>query len=963
MAERPAPPGRRKTIIRTDSAPCDLSEAAKGIHSPITSSASAAPPPLSRVVSVAADASIETLDQLQPPMVKLRGNSSPSLLDISGEDGTDTSSLYETASEEEDDDEDGRARRTKSRNARAKDLDTSTPTQSSIESICSPSFGAPSPPRSTPLLDSIPAISLSRASLASVRSSTSGPPSGLPPPLSPSAQDALSRLDVQRMFQWVLCFAVVNFDLELGQALECLYPPFEFSDAERKNISFSAFPDSNSSAHVGDSTFTFRMRAANAASELYRSGHAPLPFSHVAAKLHMGASMPVDTDGYTYGYVFFRQQRDSVIRRGYFQKSLVILSPHPWPGLFTYLAGALGSRYMDAVIEDRQRYGTDATIVPSAASALLESACASIASWPAPPSALSTNVAYYPIELTLPFLGHANRFAFPPSAYFAQLFESRSQPAPDTVASPTPVARRCSIVCTPGRLYSLFSGSLELLWVCWELMITGQSLLVVAESPKACSDIVWGLIELVKPLPFGGDFRPYFTIQDSDFKGIASRQRLPSTAMILGVTNPVFTKVLEHWPNVIRAARPASVKMNGDHPPHAPSPQSGVADASGHVFGSGPLSRAPSPFQSSVPCSPKAKHISSPSSLFSALSSSPKPPLPGHMPMREQEMSTSHDGGRNETAMVESLTCKHKSYLSKDRKLIKEVVESAIRGRASHILDNMLRRHFIDLNERFIQPLNRYFESLVVGNPSHMSLSNLRTRPEIKPFKQDMFLKSVESQAATPAPLPVNCKRPRVDLYRAFLHSANFAAWLQYRTEETYREWRRRYIEVLCADDVADWALQKLSAPHAHNPHRRRHSAPNVECVDLMLRLRDEVVRYSPYFDQDPPSTPATSSPVSKRSFPSPELPSHPPLPRPHQKPKFLDLSTSHNGWASSLCAAAPSPSSPGPVNTLGGVIPTPDQFAKLKLQLEILVSVLPEGLREAVVVGGGGQQQRVPGS
>lgn len=29
--------------------------------------------------------------------------------------------------------------------------------------------------------------------------------------------------------------------------------------------------------------------------------------------------MPLDTDGYTYGYVFFRQQSDNEIRRGFFQ--------------------------------------------------------------------------------------------------------------------------------------------------------------------------------------------------------------------------------------------------------------------------------------------------------------------------------------------------------------------------------------------------------------------------------------------------------------------------------------------------------------------------------------------------------------------------------------------------------------------------------------------------------------------
>jgi hypothetical protein len=57
-------------------------------------------------------------------------------------------------------------------------------------------------------------------------------------------------------------------------------------------------------------------------------------------------------------------------------------------------------------------------------------------------------------------------------------------------------------------------------------MMLGEPILIVAETPKGCSEVTWGLVELIKPVPFGGDFRPYFTIQDSDFKGIASRNKV-----------------------------------------------------------------------------------------------------------------------------------------------------------------------------------------------------------------------------------------------------------------------------------------------------------------------------------------------------------------------------------------------------------------------------------------------------
>jgi hypothetical protein len=57
-------------------------------------------------------------------------------------------------------------------------------------------------------------------------------------------------------------------------------------------------------------------------------------------------------------------------------------------------------------------------------------------------------------------------------------------------------------------------------------MILGETVMVVGETPKGCSDAVWALVELIKPAPFGGDFRPYFTIQDSDFKHVASRTKV-----------------------------------------------------------------------------------------------------------------------------------------------------------------------------------------------------------------------------------------------------------------------------------------------------------------------------------------------------------------------------------------------------------------------------------------------------
>lgn len=40
---------------------------------------------------------------------------------------------------------------------------------------------------------------------------------------------ALLQLDLGRFFQWVLCFCIVDFNLDTGQTVETLYPPIELS--------------------------------------------------------------------------------------------------------------------------------------------------------------------------------------------------------------------------------------------------------------------------------------------------------------------------------------------------------------------------------------------------------------------------------------------------------------------------------------------------------------------------------------------------------------------------------------------------------------------------------------------------------------------------------------------------------------------------------------------------------------
>jgi len=72
-------------------------------------------------------------------------------------------------------------------------------------------------------------------------------------------------------------------------------------------------------------------------------------------------------------------------------------------------------------------------------------------------------------------------------------------------------------------IHSCFVGILPYLWHCWELTLLAQPLVVMSNNPKIGSDSVLSLVSLISPIPYGGDYRPYFTIHDNDFKDFTTK--------------------------------------------------------------------------------------------------------------------------------------------------------------------------------------------------------------------------------------------------------------------------------------------------------------------------------------------------------------------------------------------------------------------------------------------------------
>lgn len=252
------------------------------------------------------------------------------------------------------------------------------------------------------------------------------------------------------------------------------------------------------------------------------------------------------------------------------------------------------------------------------------------------------------------------------------------------------------------------------------------------------------MLDIIRPIPYAGDFRPYFHIHDYDFKTLVTKNK-PQAGTLLGATNPFFAQVCSHWPHVLRVGK-AAVKIGSASKygaAHASKRGSGGVAGGNSAGGGGP----------------------------------------DHLP---------------------GFVSKRKRRVSKDRPLLRRLLEMAERGNKDQdeVANVMLRRYFADLTEKFLAPLNRYFSSLI---PADFDLSSPSETPKIRPFNTTHFLASLKAHG-TPLSLrsrslPTGAAVMR-SLYLDFLQCPNFSLWLHDRVAAAEEEQRTRRIAALCGGDV-----------------------------------------------------------------------------------------------------------------------------------------------------------------
>jgi len=410
--------------------------------------------------------------------------------------------------------------------------------------------------------------------------------------------------------------------------------------------------------------------------------------------------------------VFFRQIRDKNVKRGYFQKSVVLLSKFPYMPLFSYILDLIAPEYfLSGIIA-------------------LETVSKEISKWP-PPSenkTLSLAIMGQTLEITVP--DGNTKFQIP------IVYKKEYPTVPIVLPSVYDI-----------NLYKCLRPVLNHIHLLWELVILNEPILVIASVPDVCSEFVSALINLTWPIKYSSDYRPFFTIHNSEFQEYSMKSS-PIPSVIIGVTNPFFSKSLQHWPNIIK-----------------------ISDQND---------------------------------------------------LNNDKNSTSKINKTSNIKIIDTKTVvysKYETFLEKDKTIIKKLLKGSETNRPSEAQSLILLRHFTEITQSFVIPLEQYFTSLL---PLKKSISPFKSVPKIKEFKIDEFVSFFNN--STPK-LSHLVKGDWVGFYRKFFHTSNFKNWLQQKESEVEKKLAIIHLESLCEYDVSKWLKDKQE----------------IEIIDQYIHLREKL--------------------------------------------------------------------------------------------------------------------------
>ncbi len=115
------------------------------------------------------------------------------------------------------------------------------------------------------------------------------------------------------------------------------------------------------------------------------------------------------------------------------------------------------------------------------------------------------------------------------------------------------------------------------IWAVFEALLVGKPILVIGQTPPDVGAVVLGLISLIAPAPYGGDYRPYLPIYDKDFDSIF--QTMVPASTVVGVTNPLCERWAGSWPVVVRLGGDTKFRIDVNFSPAIQPDPAAIKDA------------------------------------------------------------------------------------------------------------------------------------------------------------------------------------------------------------------------------------------------------------------------------------------------------------------------------------------------------------------------------------------------
>ncbi|CAG5129304.1 unnamed protein product, partial [Candidula unifasciata] len=162
---------------------------------------------------------------------------------------------------------------------------------------------------------------------------------------------------------------------------------------------------------------------------------------------------------------------------------------------------------------------------------------------------------------------------------------------------------------------------------------------------------------------------------------------------------------------------------------------------------------------------------------------------------------------------------RYKSYLTKDKMILKRLMKGAALKRPVEAQNAILRRHLLELTQSFMIPLERYVASLM---PLQRNISPYKGPPKLRPFDTDKFIETLEHSGPQ---LTSGIKGDWESLYRRFFLSPNFEGWYYQRQKEVNQKLQLLHLEALSSANLSEWIIDK----------------EEVEIVDLILKIKEKL--------------------------------------------------------------------------------------------------------------------------